>query len=83
MKNWTYSINKALEKQYVRSIHLCRTNPDYRILHPAEAKQNPTNKVLVSPTVEAKKRIDHEHEVRIRNNFPPAVERPKRFNKSV
>ncbi len=81
MHSWKHSLDRALEKQLYRSIHLCRTNPDYRLSFPAEVAKNPNRKVLLEPNPEAKKRILHEHEVRIRNNLMPTVERPKRLNR--
>ncbi len=83
MHSWEHSIERALEKQLYRSIHLCRTNPDYRLKYPAEFKENPSGKLLTVPTASARKRILHEHEVRIRNNIVPTVERPKRLNRVV
>ncbi len=61
---------------------MSRTNPDYRLKFPAEVAKNPTRKVLLDASPEAKKRILHEHEVRVRNNIMPTVERPKRLNRS-
>ncbi len=81
MHSWKHCAERALKHQLYRSIHLCRTNPDYRIRFPSEVKQNPEKKLLRVPTQEASKRILHEHEVRIRNNIVPPVERPKRFNR--
>jgi len=81
MHSWRHCIERALKHQLYRAIHLCRTNPDYQLRFPAEIKQNPDKKVLSVPTSEANKRILHEHEVRVRNNIVPQVERPKRFNR--
>ncbi len=81
MHSWTHCLERALEKALYRSIHLCRTNPDYRLKYPAEARANSGGKVMLQPNPEAKKRILHEHEVRIRNNLVPIVDRPKRFNR--
>jgi len=81
MHSWKHCIERALEKQLYRAIHLCRTNPDYKLKYPQEVKENPTGKVLLSCTASAKKRIEHEHMVRIRNNIVPTVERPKRLNR--
>ncbi len=60
---------------------MSRTNPDYRLSFPAEVAKNPSRKVLLVANPEAQKRILHEHEVRIRNNIMPTVDRPKRFNR--
>ncbi len=81
MHNWKHSQDAALKKALYRSIHLCRTNPDYRMRYPSEAKANPKGLVLLEPHPEAVKRITHDYMVRIRNAFQPAVERPKRLNK--
>ncbi len=81
MHSWRHCIERALDKQLYRSIHLGRTNSDYRLRFPNEVKSNPEGKVLSSPNLEAKKRILHEHEVRVRNNIVPTVDRPKRFNR--
>ncbi len=81
MHSWRHCIERALDKQLYRSIHLCRTNPDYKLRFPNEVKLNPTGKLLLSPNQEARKRILHEHEVRIRNNIVPKIDRPKRFNR--
>ncbi len=81
MHSWTHCIERALKKQLYRSIHLCRTNPDYRLKFPNEVRANAKGEVLKTPNKEAEKRILHEHEVRIRNNQVPAVERPKRLNR--
>ncbi len=74
-------MERALKKQLYRAIHLCRTNPDYQLKYPQEVKQNPSKKLLRVPTQEAVKRINHEYEVRVRNNIVPTVERPKRLNR--
>ncbi len=81
MHSWKHCIERALKHQMYRSIHLSRTNPDYKLKYPAEVAKNPERKLLLSPNKEAEKRILHEHEVRIRNNIVPAVERPKRLNR--
>ncbi len=81
MHSWHHCIERALKKQLYRSIHLSRTNPDYKLKHPAEVASNPEKKLLLSPSKEAEKRIKREHEVRVRNNIVPAVERPKRLNR--
>ncbi len=81
MHSWQHCIDRALLHQLYRAIHLCRTNPDYLLKCPSEVKQNPEHKVLLVPTSEAKKRIQHEHDVRVRNNVVPVVDRPKRFNR--
>ncbi len=81
MKNWQYSQKKALEKALYRSIHQCRCNPDYRLKYVAEAKANPTLKVLLSPNVEARKRIEHEYALRVKMVTPPPVARPARLNR--
>jgi len=81
MHSWNHCLERALAHQLYRAIHLCRTNPDYKLKYPQEVKQNPQSKLLLVPTSEAKKRISHEHEVRVRNNMVPTVERPKRFNR--
>ncbi len=83
MKSWTYSIEKALQKKLYRSIHLCRTNPDYRIQHPAEAKLDPKLQNITKVNTEAEKRIIHKHEVMVKLAIPPKVIRPKRLNRSV
>ncbi len=81
MHNWKHSQDRALAKALYRSIHLCRTNLDYRTRYPAEAKANPKLLVLLQPHPEAVKRITHDYRSRIRNSFMPAVERPERLNK--
>ncbi len=81
MHSWQHCIDRALKHQLYRSIHLCRTNPDYLLKYPSEVKSNPENKVLNTVNHEAKKRIEHEHMVRVRNNVVPIVDRPKRFNR--
>ncbi len=81
MHSWKHCIDRALKKQLYRSIHLSRTNPDYKLKHPAEVASNPEKKLLIVPNKEAEKRILHEHEVRVRNNQVPNVERPKRLNR--
>ncbi len=81
MHSWRHCIERALDKQLYRSIHLCRTNSDYRLRFPNEVRENPEGKVLSSINKEARKRILHEHEVRVRNNIVPIVDRPKRFNR--
>lgn len=81
MHSWTHCIERALDKQLYRAIHLCRTSADYKLKYPTEVAQNPSGKILLKCTKEAEKRIRHEHEVRIRNNLVPIVERPKRFNR--
>ncbi len=81
MHNWKHSQDAALKKALYRSIHLCRTNIDYRTRYPSEAKANPKNLILLEPHPEAVKRITHDYMVRIRNAFQPSVERPKRLNK--
>ncbi len=81
MHSWRHCIERALAKQLYRSIHLCRTNEDYRLRFPEEVRLNPERKLLLSPSKQAEKRILHEHEVRVRNNIVPVVERPKRFNR--
>ncbi len=83
MHNWKYSQKKALEKALYRNIHIARTSPEYRIQHPNEARLNPSQKVLKLPSPEAKKRIEHDFAIRIRNAFQPTVERPARLNKIV
>jgi len=81
MHSWKHCVDRALKHELYRAIHLCRTNPDYKLKYPSEVKQNPTGKLLLVPTSEAKKRIEHDHEVRVRNNVVPIVERPKRLNR--
>jgi len=81
MHSWKHCVDRALKHQLYRAIHLCRTNPDYKLRFPSEVKANPQQKVLINPTKEAEKRILHEHEVRVRNNIVPRVERPVRFNR--
>ncbi len=81
MHSWIHCIERAKQKRYYRAIHLCRTSADYKLKYPSEVALNPEKKILLSCTPSAKKRIDHEHEVRIRNNIVPVVERPKRFNR--
>ncbi len=81
MHDWKYSQRKALEKRLYRNIHIARTSPDYQITYPAEVKVNPKKLVLKAPHPDAKKRIEHDFMVRIRNSFQPKVERPERFNK--
>jgi len=81
MHNWKTSQQRALAKALYRSIHLCRTNEDYRMKYPAEAKANPKNIVLLQPHPEAVKRITRDYASRIRNSFFPPVERPARLNK--
>ncbi len=80
--SWQHRRKVALEKALYRSIHLCRCNPDYCMQHIAEARLNPTKKVLKEPNIEAKKRIVHEHEIRMKLTTVPSVERPKRLNRS-
>ncbi len=81
MHNWKYSQDKALEKALYRNIHIARTSPDYAIKHPAEVKVNSKHLVLKEVHPEAKKRIEHEFSIRIRNAFQPTVKRPARLNK--
>ncbi len=83
MHDWKYSQKKALAKALYRNIHISRTSPDYRMKYPAEVKANPKNLVLREVHPEAKKRIEHDFSVRIRNAFQPTVERPARLNKVV
>ncbi len=82
MLTWHRAIERALEHQLYRQIHLARTNPDYQRKYPSEVKANPQGKILTHCSIEAKKRCEHEQEVRIRHNFMPVVERPKRLNRS-
>ncbi len=81
MHSWNHCLERALNHRLYRSIHLNRTNPDYRLKFPNEVRANAQGKVLMSPSPEAKKRILHEHEVRIRNNLVPIVKRPARLNR--
>ncbi len=81
MHNWKYSQKKALEKALYRNIHIARTSPDYKLKFPSEVKVNPKGLVLKLPHPEARKRIEHDFEMRIRNAFQPKVERPARLNK--
>lgn len=79
--SWRNHQDKALQKKLDRSIHLARTNPDYQIKYPSEARDNPDRLLLSEPHVEAVKRITHDHLVRIKHITTPAVERPQRLNK--
>ncbi len=83
MHNWKYSQKKALEKALYRNIHIARTSPDYKLKHAAEVRINPKGLILSLPHPEARKRIEHDYAVRIRNSFQPSVQRPARLNKIV
>jgi len=83
MHDWKYSQEKALQKALYRNIHIARTSPDYAIKYPAEVKINPKHLVLKLSHPEAKKRIEHDFVLSIRNSFQPKVERPQRLNKIV
>ncbi len=52
---WPKQCEKALKKKLQRAISLARTNPDYRIKHPNECRDNPECKVLSECHPEAKK----------------------------
>ncbi len=80
--NWPKAIHRALEKKKHRAIHLARTNPDYKIAHPNECRDNPENKILLCCHPEAEKRITEEHIKMIKLSVVPTVERPKRLNRS-
>ncbi len=83
MKSWAYSIDRALEKKLYRTIHLCRTNPDYRLKYPAETKLDTNRQNTMKINTEARKRVEHEHILMLKRNIVPNVIRPKRLNRSV
>ncbi len=83
MKSWDYSIEKALNKKLYRTIHLCRTNPDYRLKYPSEARLDPELKNITKVNIEARKRVIHEHGQAVKMSMAPRVIRPKRLNRSV
>ncbi len=80
--NWHKATERALQHQYVRAIHLARTNTDYQIKYPSECRDNPDKKILLHCHLEAKKRIDHDHENILSNAMVPVVERPQRVNRN-
>ncbi len=73
--NWEKARNRALAHMLYRAIHLARTNPDYRIQHPNECRDNPECKVLQHCHPEAEKRIHKEHEKILALAVVPSVER--------
>ncbi len=79
--NWPHQLHNALLHQMQRSIDLARTNPDYKIKHPNECRDNPDCKVLKECHPEAKKRLLEEHEKIIRLASVPDVDRPQRLNR--
>ncbi len=79
--SWKKAVDRQLEKTLHRAIHLARTNPDYKTLHPNECRDNPSNKILPHCHKEAEIRILKEHASRVKSNTVPAVERPARVNR--
>ncbi len=78
---WPTQLEKALEHQLVRAIHLERCNPDYQLKHPAEHKANPSCAVRATCHPEAKKRILTDHHKIIQLSIVPPVKRPERLNR--
>ncbi len=78
---WKKACQRALDKKRYRAIQLARCNPDYKILHPNECRDNPENKILTHCHPEAEKRILEEHEKMLKLAIVPPVERPQRLNK--
>ncbi len=78
--NWKKACDRALKKQYYRSIQLARTNSDYQVKYPNECRDNPDGKNICHP--EAKKRLLEAHEKILRLSIVPSVERPKRMNRN-
>ncbi len=78
---WAKQIHICESKKLVKSVHQRRTNPDYKIAHPAECRGNSEGKGLqVHP--EAKIRILKELATKIKSANPPKVDRPSRFNRT-
>ncbi len=78
---WAKQIHICEEKHLQKSIHQRRTNPDYKVAHPAECRGNSEGKGLtVHP--EAKIRILKELANKIKSVNPPPVNRPPRWNRS-
>jgi len=75
---WAKQVHICEEKHLFKSIIQARTNPDYKINHPAECKN------LAGFTVhpEAKVRILKELAKKIKSITPPPVIRPNRYNRS-
>ncbi len=78
---WKKACQRALDKKRYRAIQLARCNPDYKIAHPNECRDNPENKILLHCHPEAEKRIIEEHEKMLKLAIVPPVERPQRLNK--
>ncbi len=81
MKTWHHSQHVALEKKIYRTVILARTNEDYRIRYPQEAKDC-KNTTFKQPHKEAIKRVEHEHNLWCKLHVTPAVDRPKRLNRN-
>ncbi len=79
-KFWEKQVHICEEKMLIKSVHQARTNPDYKVKHPAECRDIPKGSLTVHP--EAKIRILKELANRIKSVTPPPVNRPNRYNRS-
>ncbi len=80
---WERQQSKSLSKKLYRSIQLCRCNPDYQIKYPNEFRDLNKYASINKLHPEAMKRINHEHEVRLKMSTMPTVIRPVRLNRNV
>lgn len=80
-KFWEKQIHICEEKYLMKSVHQARTNPDYKIKHPAECKNIPKGSLTVHP--EAKVRILKELDTKRKaiQRPPPSIV-PNRYNRS-
>ncbi len=81
--SWPKAQKVALEKALYRTTVLRTCNPDYQIKYPNECRNLQSCDVKTHVHPEAKKRIIHDQQVRIRKVTPPIVVRPVRLNRTV
>ncbi len=82
MHSWHHSLHKAKEKKIYRSVILAKTNDDYRMKYPSEAKDC-IKTTFKQPHPEAIKRIEHDHDLMCQLRLVPAVERPHRWSRNA
>jgi len=79
---WHKEQSHALEKLLFNTI-LLRANPDYQIKYPNECRNLSSCDTKTHVHPDAKKRITHDFQKKIKQITPPTIDRPVRLNRSV